>query len=157
ELLLERVGPPVSAIADAIDAVRGLRAEPSGRLRINSAAPALDLVVAPMLAPFLKAYPRVELEVVAQTSLIDIVAQGFDAGIRWGEHLAQDMIAVPLGGPQRYAVVATAEVIAAHGRPKHPKDLLELPCIRTRFESGVVPEWEFEKAGRTIRIAPRGP
>jgi DNA-binding transcriptional LysR family regulator len=157
ELLLERIGPAMRTIADALDQVRGLRAVPSGRLRINATAPALDLVMAPMVAPFLKQFPQVELEMVAQTSLIDIVVAGFDAGVRWGEHLAQDMIAVPLGGPQRYAVVATPDVVAKHGRPKHPKDLLDLPCIRTRFESGAILDWEFEKAGRVVKVAPRGP
>lgn len=157
ELLLEHIGPAMSAIAAALDQVRGLRAVPSGRLRINATAPAVDLVIAPMIAPFLKQFPQIELEIVTQTSLIDIVEAGFDAGVRWGENLAQDMIAVPLGGPQRYAVVATPEVVTKHGRPKQPKDLLDLPCIRTRFESGAIPDWEFEKAGRIVKVTPRGP
>ena len=133
DLLLARIAPAMSTITDALDQVRGLSAMPSGRLRINAPAPAVDLVIAPMVAPFLKQFPQIELEIVAQTALIDIVEAGFDAGVRWGEHLAQDMIAIPLGGPQRYAVVATPDVVAKHGRPKHPKDLLDLPCLRTRF------------------------
>jgi DNA-binding transcriptional LysR family regulator len=157
DLLLARIAPAMSTITDALDQVRGLSAVPSGRLRINAPAPAVDLVIAPMVAPFLKQFPQIELEIVAQTSLIDIVQAGFDAGVRWGEHLAQDMIAVPLGGPQRYAVVATPDVVAKHGRPKHPKDLLDLPCLRTRFESGAMPDWEFEKAGQVVKVAPHGP
>jgi DNA-binding transcriptional LysR family regulator len=157
DLLLARITPAMSTIADALDQVRGLSAVPSGRLRINAPAPAVDLVIAPMVAPFLKQFPQIELEIVAQTSLIDIVEAGFDAGVRWGEHLAQDMIAVPLGGPQRYAVVATPDVVAKHGRPKHPKDLLLLPCLRTRFPSGAMPDWEFEKAGQVVKVAPHGP
>jgi DNA-binding transcriptional LysR family regulator len=154
ELLLARVGPAMVDVGDALDRVRGLRDVPSGRLRINAPPPAIDLVLAPMIAPFLKAYPKVDLEIVGDSSFIDIVAAGFDAGVRYGEHLAQDMIAVPLGPPQRYAVVASAQYVAQHGRPKHPKDMLDHACIRTRFGSGAMLDWEFEKAGRVVKVAP---
>jgi len=107
-----------------------------------------------MVAPFLQAHPQIELEIVGESSFIDIVARGFDAGVRYGEHLAQDMIAVSLGPPQRYAVVATAQYIAQHGRPKHPRDLLRHACIRTRYSNGVMNDWEFEKAGRVVKVAP---
>jgi len=152
ELLLARVGPAISDVGEALDQVRGLRAVPSGRLRINAPPPAIDL--APMVAPFLRAYPKIDLEIVGETSFIDIVAQGFDAGVRYGEHLAQDMIAVPLGEQQRYAVVASREYVAQHGRPKHPKDLLDHACIRTRFGSGALLDCEFEKAGRVVKVSP---
>ena len=128
--------------------MRGLRGVPSGRLRINAPPPAIDLVLAPMVAPFLHAYPQIDLEIVGESSFVDIVAQGFDAGVRYGEHLAQDMIAVSLGPPQRYAVVASPDYVARHGKPKHPKDLLDHRCIRIRFGSGAMLDWEFEKAGR---------
>jgi DNA-binding transcriptional LysR family regulator len=157
ELLLGRIGPAMRDVADALDQVRGLRALPSGRLRINAPAPAVDLVMAPMLTAFLKRYPQIELEVVVEASLIDIVARGFDAGVRYGEHLAQDMIAVSLGTPQRYAVAASPDFIAVHGRPRHPKELLDHPCLRTRFESGAQLDWEFEKAGRVVKVSPVGP
>ena len=147
ELLLARVGPAMSDVGAALDQVRGLRAVPSGRLRINAPPPAIDLVLAPMVAPFLAAHPKIDLEIVGESSFVDIVAGGFDAGVRYGEHLAQDMIAVSLGAPQRYAVVASREYVAQHGSPKHPKDLLDHACIRTRFGSGAMLDWEFEKAG----------
>jgi DNA-binding transcriptional LysR family regulator len=156
ELLLARVGPAISDVGDALDQVRGLRGLPSGRLRINAPPPAIDLVLAPMVSPFLKAYPQIDLEIVADSGFVDIVAAGFDAGVRYGEHLAQDMIAVSLGPPQRYAVVASPQYIAQHGRPKHPKDLLHHAAIRTRFGSGAMPDWEFEKAGRIVKVAPPG-
>ena len=156
ELLVGRIGPAMADVASALEQVRGLREVPSGRLRINAPAPAVQLVLAPMVAPFLTRYPQIELEIVAQTSLIDIVREGFDAGVRYGEHLAQDMIAISLGPPQRYAVVASPSFIAAHGRPKQPKDILDRPCMVTRFESGVQLEWEFEKAGRIVKITPAG-
>jgi DNA-binding transcriptional LysR family regulator len=156
ELLLARVGPALSDVGAALDQVRGLRGVPSGRLRINAPPPAIDLVLAPMVAPFLQQYPQIDLEVVAESSFVDIVDAGFDAGVRYGEHLAQDMIAVSLGPPQRYAVVASAQYVAQHGRPKQPKDLLDHACIRTRYGSGLLPDWEFEKAGRVIKVAPGG-
>ncbi|MBR1162148.1 LysR family transcriptional regulator [Bradyrhizobium elkanii] len=154
ELLLARVAPAMVNVADAITEVRGLRAEPSGRLRINAPPPAVDLVLAPMIAPFLARYPRVDLDVVSESAFVDIVAQGFDAGVRYGEHLAQDMVAVPLGAPQRYAIVASSEYVAKHGRPMHPKDLLAHPCIRSRFSNGVMFDWEFEKNDRVVKISP---
>jgi DNA-binding transcriptional LysR family regulator len=154
ELLLARVGPAMSDVSDALDQVRGLRGVPSGRLRINAPPPAIDLVLAPMVAPFLQAYPQVDVEIVGESAFVDIVDAGYDAGVRYGEHLAQDMIAVSLGLPQRYAVVASARYVAQHGRPKHPKDLLDHACIRTRFSSGAMLDWEFEKAGRVLKVSP---
>jgi DNA-binding transcriptional LysR family regulator len=154
ELLLASVGPAISDVSDALDRVRGLRDVPSGRLRINAPPPAIDLVLAPMVAPFLKAYPLIGLEIVAESSLIDIVDAGFDAGVRYGEHLALDMIAVSLGPPERYAVVASPQYVAQHGRPEQPKDLLDHACIRTRYGSGMMPDWEFEKAGHVVEVAP---
>jgi DNA-binding transcriptional LysR family regulator len=156
ELLLARVGPAMSDVAEALDQVRGLRGVTSGRLRINAPPPAVDLVLAPMVAPFLKAHPQIELEIVSDSSFVDIVSGGFDAGVRYGEHLAQDMIAVSLGAPQRYAVVASPQYVAQHGRPKHPKDLLDHTSIRIRFGSGGIPGWEFEKAGRVVKVSPPG-
>jgi DNA-binding transcriptional LysR family regulator len=152
ELLLSRVGPAMAHVNGALDEVRGLRGVPSGRLRINAPPPAIDLVLAPMVAPFLAAFPRIDFEIVGDSTFVDIVAQGFDAGVRYGEHLAQDMVAVSLGPPQRYALVASA--IARHGRPKHPKDLLDHRCIRIRYGRGMIQEWEFEKAGRTVKVSP---
>ncbi len=154
ELLLARVGPAMADVGDALDRVRGLRDVPSGRLRINAPPPAIDLVLAPMAAPFLKAYPQIDLEIVSDSSFIDIVAAGFDAGVRYGEHLAQDMIAVSLGPPQRYAVVASAQYVAQHGKPRHPKDLLDHRCIRIRFGRGALLDWEFEKAGQVVKVSP---
>jgi DNA-binding transcriptional LysR family regulator len=154
EVLLSRVTPALSDVRDALDRVRGLGDVPSGRLRINAPPPAVDLVLAPMVASFLRAYPQVDLEIAAESWFVDIVAQGFDAGVRYGEHLALDMIAVPLSPPQRYVVVASPDYIARHGKPKHPKDLLNHGCIRVRFGRGTIPDWEFEKAGREIKVSP---
>src|ERR1700724_1743800 len=156
-MLLERIGPAMRDVTAALNQVRGLRDVPSGHLRINAPSPVADLVLGPMVAPFLKQFPQIELQIVVESSLIDIVEKGFDAGVRYGERLAQDMIAVPLGGRQRYAVVASPDFVASHGRPEQPRDLLNFPCIRTRFDSGVMLDWEFEKDGRIVKVSPRGP
>lgn len=152
--LLERLTPALTNIKAALDQVQEKEGVPAGTLRINAPQPAIDLVLAPMVGAFLDAHPRVRLEIVAETSFIDIVEQGFDAGIRWGEHLAQDVVAIPLGPPQRFVLAAAPALLAAHGRPKHPRDLLTMPCIRQRFPSGVVPAWEFERSGEELRIDP---
>lgn len=154
ELLLARVAPAMADVSGALEEVRGLRGVPSGRLRINAPPPAIDLVLAPMLGPFLQAHPQIELEIVGQSGFIDIVDAGYDAGVRYGEHLEQDMVAVPLGPPQRYALVAALDYLAQHGTPKHPRDLLGHPCIRVRFSSGAMLDWEFEKAGRVVKLSP---
>jgi DNA-binding transcriptional LysR family regulator len=154
ELLLARVAPAMSDVSEALNEVRGLRGVPSGRLRINAPPPAIDLVLAPMVVPFMRAYPQVDLEIVGESAFVDIVDAGFDAGVRFGEHLAQDMIAVSLGPPQRYAVVASRDYVARHGKPKHPKDLLGHSSIRTRFGSGAMLDWEFEKAARIVKVSP---
>jgi DNA-binding transcriptional LysR family regulator len=154
ELLLSRIGPAMSDVTEALDHVRGMRDVPSGRLRINAPPPAIDLVLAPMVAPFIEAYPQIDLEIIGESSFVDIVAQGFDAGVRYGEHLAQDMIAVSLGPPQRYALVASPDYVARHGKPKHPRDLLDHRCIRIRFGRGALLDWEFEKAGQVVKVSP---
>ena len=156
ELLLARVAPAMHDVGEALDRVRGMRDVPSGRLRINAPPPAIDLVLAPMVAPFIEAYPQIDLEIIGESSFVDIVAQGFDAGVRYGEHLAQDMIAVSLSPPQRYAVVASPDYLARHGKPRHPKDLLDHRCIRIRirFGRGALLDWEFEKAGQVVKVSP---
>jgi DNA-binding transcriptional LysR family regulator len=155
--LLRSLQPALGQIAAAVDEVRSVQDAPSGPLRINAPEPAVDLVLAPLAAAFLAAYPAVRLEVISETGFVDIVAKGFDAGVRWEESLAQDMVAVPLGPPQRYVVVATPQVVARYGAPAHPGELVGRPCLHVRFPSGAEPPWEFERRGEVVRIAPRGP
>jgi DNA-binding transcriptional LysR family regulator len=154
ELLLARTAPAISDVNAVLDEVRGLRGVPSGRLRINAPPPAIDLVLAPMIGPFLSAYPQIDLEIVGQSGFIDIVDAGYDAGVRYGEHLERDMIAISLGPPQRYALVAAPDYLARHGKPKHPKNLLDHACIRIRLSNGAMLDWEFEKAGRAVKLSP---
>jgi DNA-binding transcriptional LysR family regulator len=155
--LLKRLEPALSEIGEAVAEARSAQAEPAGALRINAPEPAIELVLAPIVPAFLARYPAVRLELIAETNLVDIVAAGYDAGVRWSESLAQDMVAVSLGPAQRFVLVAAPELIARVGAPQHPRELLELPCLRTRFPSGASPPWEFEKAGEMVRISPGGP
>jgi DNA-binding transcriptional LysR family regulator len=155
--LLDRLQPALVEIGEAVAEARSTQGEPQGSLRINAPEPAVELVLAPMVAEFLAAYPRVRLEVTSQTAFIDIVAGGFDAGVRWGESLAQDMVAVSLGPQQRSVVAASRALLDRVGVPQHPRDLLDLPCVRVRFPSGAEPPWEFEKDGEALQISPGGP
>jgi DNA-binding transcriptional LysR family regulator len=107
---------------------------------------------------FLAAYPEVRLEVTAEESLVDVLAAGCDAGIRYDETLAQDMIAVPIGPRvQRFAAAAAPAYLDRNGRPEHPRDLLRHACLRGRFTSGAMPPWEFERGGEVVQVDPTGP
>lgn len=152
EALLARAAPLLDDLAEAVAAV-GLSSEaPVGRLRINAPG-AAAIALGPLLAPFLLAHPGVRMEVLVEDAFTDVIGQGFDAGVRYGERLAKDMIAVPLGPPERYVLVAAPSLIARTGTPAHPDDARALPAIVTRLPGGVVP-WEFEPDGALIRFIP---
>ena len=111
-----------------------------------------------MIPGFLQRYPRVRLEIEANDALVDIVAQGFDAGIRLAERLEGDMVAVPFGGPLRMAAVAAPAYLARHGSPAHPRDLADHTCLVTLTPSTGSPyRWEFEKDGEELRVLTDGP
>jgi DNA-binding transcriptional LysR family regulator len=156
ERLLARLTPALRDVRDAVSDVQGQRNIPAGRLRINAATPAVQHVLAPMIGGFLEQFPGIRLEVVDTSNLVDIVGEGFDAGIRYEENLARDMIAVSLGPPQRYVLVASPKFLDTHGRPQKPEDVLGKPCIVTRFPTGVVLPWEFERADRQVKFVPEG-
>ncbi len=154
--LQARVAPAFRDIADAIDDLNMFRDSPAGTLRLNTANAAVQIVVLPFVARFLDAYPGVNVEIDIDSALIDIVAKGYDAGIRFGETLAQDMIAMPLGPRQRAAVVASPEFFNRHPKPKTPADLKSLPCVRFRLGSGRVYSWEFERGGKETKVEVEG-
>ncbi len=156
--LLERLAPALGEVRAALDAVGELRDGARGRLRINVPGVVSRLVLPPILARFMPAHPGIEVEVSAEDSFVDVFAAGFDAGVRYGERLERDMIAVPIGPRvQRYATAAAPSYLAARDMPAHPRDLLAHACIRHRFPSGVTPPWEFEREGEVVRITPDGP
>lgn len=157
ERLLERLGPALGEVAAALDAVNSFRDSPAGTLRLNVPTVVARMVLPPLLDAFLRAHPGIRMEVVSDDSFIDVLAAGFDAGVRYDERLERDMIAVPIGPRvQRFVAAASPDYLAARGVPQHPRDLLGHDCIRHRFLSGVVAVWEFEKDGRVVKIAPEG-
>ena len=156
--LLERLSPALGEIASAIDFVNSYRDSLAGTLRLNVPVTVARLIMPAIIVPFLKAYPGITLEVTAEDDFVDVLAAGYDAGVRYDERLEQDMIAVPIGPRvQRFAIAASPAYVAAHGRPGHPRDLLDHPCIRHRFLSGIAPPWEFERGEETVRVSPTGP
>ncbi|WP_414121244.1 LysR substrate-binding domain-containing protein [Vreelandella titanicae] len=156
EQLLERLGPALHDIRTAIDDLNQLRERPSGSVRINAPGPAADHVLCPLAFEFMKMYPDVNVEIVSDAAIVDIVKQGFDAGVRFGNQLAQDMIAMPLGPYLRYAIVASPDYLRERGRPDSPRDLLQHDCIRRRFPGGTMVTWTFEKDGDEVEITPQG-
>lgn len=157
-LLLERLTPALTEVESALDVMNGFRGKPAGTLRLNVPISAARLVLPRLVPRFLASYPEIRLEVIAEDNFVDVLAAGFDAGIRYEERLERDMIAVPIGPrSQRFALAAAPAYLDRHGRPKHPRDLLEHACLCGRFGSGAMPIWEFERAGEVVRIEPKGP
>jgi DNA-binding transcriptional LysR family regulator len=152
ERLLSRVAPAFRDIEDALDDLNNFRGTPVGRLRINASRPSARMVLLPLVARFLEAHPRVGIEIVINNELVDMVSEGFDAGVRFGEIIAQDMIAVPIGPRQRTAIVATPAFFEKHPKPATPEQLKSLPCIGFRFGSGRLYAWEFERGGVELSV-----
>jgi DNA-binding transcriptional LysR family regulator len=156
--LIERLAPALAEMEAALDVLNGFRDRPAGTLKLNVPASAASIVLPPILAGFLKAYPDIRVDVIVEDSFVDVLAAGCDAGIRYDERLEQDMIAIPIGPRvQRFATAAAPSYLAAHGRPEHPRDLLSHACLRGQFASGAMPTWEFEREGEVIHIDPSGP
>lgn len=156
--LLERLGPAVAEMQAALNIASGFRDRPAGLLRLNVPVSAAKLVLPAIVPDFLKAYPDIRLEIVTEESFVDIIAAGCDAGIRYDERLEQDMIAVPIGPRvQRFAFAASTAYLDAHGRPRHPRDLLDHACIRGRFSGRPIPAWEFERGDEVVKVDPPGP
>jgi DNA-binding transcriptional LysR family regulator len=156
--LLERLTPVLSEMEAALDVLNAFRDKPAGTLKLNVPAGVARVVLPPIIADFLKAYPDIRVEVSVEDSFVDILSAGCDAGIRYDERLEQDMVATPIGPRiQRFATAASPAYLAAHGRPAHPRDLLAHACLRGQFFSGAMPAWEFERKGEVIRVDPTGP
>jgi DNA-binding transcriptional LysR family regulator len=156
--LLERLSPALNEVESALDVVNRFRNKPAGTLRLNVPVSAARLVLPAIVPRFLAAYPEIRLEIIAEDSFVDVLAGGFDAGIRYDERLEQDMIAVPIGPrTQRFAAAAAPAYLERAGRPQHPRELLGHACLRGRFKSGAMPPWEFERAGEVVQVEPTGP
>jgi DNA-binding transcriptional LysR family regulator len=156
--LIERLTPVLAEMQAALDVLNTFRDRPAGTLRLNVPSSVARIVLPPIVAPFLAAYPDICLEVVVEDSFVDLLTVGCDAGIRYDERLEQDMIAIPIGPRvQRFATAASLSYLAARGRPEHPRELLAHACLRGQFSGGAFPIWEFERGGEVIRINPQGP
>lgn len=156
--LLERLAPLFSEMEAALDVLNGFRERPVGTLRLNVPSSAARLILPPVLAPFNEAYPGIRVEVVVEDGFVDVLEIGCDAGIRYDERLEQDMIALPIGPrTQRFATAATPAYLDRHGRPSHPRELLEHACLRGQFSGGAMAVWNFERDGEVVRLDPPGP
>jgi DNA-binding transcriptional LysR family regulator len=153
ERLLEKIGPRFDEIEAELSALGELRDRPAGTIRISAAEHSANTALWPKLVPLLKRYPDISVEISTEGALIDIVAQRFDAGVRLGEQVAKDMIAVRIGPDWRFAVVGAPGYFAAHGRPLVPQDLTGHRCINLRLPTyGGLYAWEFAKGGRRLNV-----
>ncbi|CAB3885486.1 LysR family transcriptional regulator [Achromobacter piechaudii] len=150
--LAERLLPALNDLGDALEEMNHFRGSASGTLRINTSRAASYMLLMPMAASFLAAYPDIRLEIAEDDSFVDIVASGFDAGVRLLEAVPEDMVAVQIGPALRAAVVASPDYMAGRPLPRHPDELLRHECVRYRFPSGRYYKWEFEKDGDAIEV-----
>jgi DNA-binding transcriptional LysR family regulator len=153
EAYLARIGPALVDVLAAGEQLHALDGRPSGLLRINAARISIAMVLQPVLAGFLKEYPDVHVELTNDEGYVDIVERGFDAGVRLGESVQKDMIAVPLGGPIKVAVVGSPDYFKRYPVPSQPSDLLRQNCVRFRFSgSGAIYKWELQMDDRLVEF-----
>jgi len=157
ERLIETLRPALDDIDERLAALSALREKPAGTIRINTSEHAAEMVLWPRLTRFLRDYPDIKVELTIEHGFTDIVAGRYDAGVRLGEQVARDMIAIPIGPEMRMAAVATPEYFARRKNPKTPQDLAAHECINMRFTtSGGLYAWEFEKNGRELKVRVEG-
>jgi DNA-binding transcriptional LysR family regulator len=158
ERLLARLNPAIGEISSAVEQLGELSGRPSGHIRISAPGEAARRVIAPALPTFVEAYPDIVVEVLIEQAFTNIVERRLDAGIRLGESLEKDVVAVPVSGPLRMAVIASPAYLKRHGVPKTPRDLRSHRCINLRLASaGTLYKWEFERGAEKMDIAVDGP
>ncbi|MEG3111786.1 MULTISPECIES: LysR family transcriptional regulator [unclassified Pantoea] len=156
--LMVRLLPAMSEVDAALDALNDYRNTPGGTLRLNVPVSASRLVLPALVPEFLQRFPDIQLEIIAESNVQDVFRDGCDAGIRYEERLEQDVVIVPIGARrQRFAAAASPDYLNRHGRPQHPRDLIQHRCLRGRYASGVMPDWEFERDGESLRVKVSGP
>lgn len=155
--LLERLRPALDEIGIALEAAIDARDRPAGNLRITAPRFASDILLGPRIGDFLNAYPDITLEIANEDGFIDIVDQGYDAGIRMEESLDADMIAVRISPEMRTIIAASPSYFAKHPIPVHPRDLVAHRCIKRRFSNGAIYRWEFDKDGESLVVSVDGP
>jgi DNA-binding transcriptional LysR family regulator len=152
ERLLQTVVPRFEEIDAELAAIRELREKPAGTIRITATEHAADAILLPKLAKLLRAYPEIKVEIIIDYGLTDIVTQRVDAGVRSGEQVAKDMIAVRIGPDMRMAVAGAPSYFKTRPEPKKPQDLMQHNCITLRLPHGGLYAWEFEKSRRELRV-----
>ena len=155
--VLASLAPALAEIRHAVDDAVSQARTPQGRLRLNTPRAAAELVLLPLVASFLVAHPRMAVEINCDDALVDIVASGFDAGVRFGESLQADMVALPLGAPQRFVIVATPAYLADHGTPATLAELARHRCVRQRFASGRVYRGQLARGAEALDVQVEGP
>jgi DNA-binding transcriptional LysR family regulator len=156
ERLLAQLRPVLDNLDAALESVNVFRDKPAGLLRLTVPRPAAKTVIAPILARFLAEYPAITLDISIDSALTDIVRDRFDAGIRPGHRVEQDMVALRVGEDARPTIVASPDYLARHSAPKTPGELQSHNCIRMRFASGAVARWTFEKRGKGLEVMVTG-
>lgn len=157
EKLYQRLSPHLQEIAQEIAALRDSRERPAGNIRLTAGEHAMNTIIWPRIKPFMQQYPDINIEVTVDNGLTDIVDERFDAGIRLGEQVARDMIAVRIGPDMRMAVVGSPDYLANHGVPQTPHDLQQHHCINMRLPTkGGLYAWEFEHDGEPLRVRVEG-
>jgi DNA-binding transcriptional LysR family regulator len=154
---LDRAGPAFEELMAAGEAARDLGRRPTGLLRLSVPRSVVPLILEPVLASFCRAYPEIELEIAASDEMVDLATGGFDAGIRLGQFIAPDMVAVRLTPPLRFVVIGSPDYLARHGRPKQIDDLRYHACLRMRRASGAIAPWSFADGNKTIEAIVSGP
>lgn len=158
ERLLERLAPALGEVVSALGQLDSFKDSPAGTLRLNVPTIAARLFMPDLVSRFLALYPQIKLEVLGEDDFIDVVAAGYDAGIRYDERLERDMIAVPIGPRrQRYITAAAPAYLERCGMPSHPRDLLDHDCIRHRFLSRAPFAWEFDRGEESLLLSVTGP
>ncbi|NEK34055.1 LysR family transcriptional regulator [Rhizobium leguminosarum] len=153
ERMLQSIGPLFDEIGSALDGLNILRDQPAGTVRLTAGDYQIQCYIWPKLRTFLQQYPDIRLELDVNYGLQDIVSEGYDAGVRFGEQIARDMISVRIGPDVRFAVVAAESYFASRDIPTHPKDLMQHRCINLRLPTyGGLYAWEFEENGREIKV-----
>jgi DNA-binding transcriptional LysR family regulator len=156
ERFVAEVTPALASIHAAMEGVDAQKDEPSGTLRLNTSLGAARMVLVPLVLEYLRRHPKAKLDLVTEGALVDVVGQGFDAGIRLAEFVPADMIAVPINRTLRSLVCGSPAYFEGRERPRTPADLMAHECIRARMASGAIYHWEFERHGESLTLDPPG-
>jgi DNA-binding transcriptional LysR family regulator len=152
EELFAAISGPIAAIGDAVDTLDRYRTAPTGRIRLNVLEHATSLLLAPVLPRFFDLYPAIEIDVSVSNHLVDVIGAGFDAGIRYGGTVPEDMIAIRLSADIRWVIVGSPDYLQRYGTPEQPNDLLNHRCVKIRLGDESIYHWELEKAGEGVAL-----